>query len=128
MTFNRKQRRKQRALDRSVGRTQSLPPKPQRAPDTRIVYGARCAWWGSIDKTALTPPGPSGHRIPCCPHCSSPLFEMDDEAAWFAGVDRHEANGHPGYRTFVEWLRGKCFPSPRAAMAAYSIETGVVLV
>ena len=129
MTMNRKQRRKQRAMDRTVARAGSYVPAPKPRPaDTRIVYGIRCVWWDGIDKVALSPPGESGHRIPCCPHCGSPLFEMEDEEIWFAGVDRHQANGHPGYRRFVEWLRGKCFPNAKAAMAAYASETGEVIV
>ena len=88
--------------------------------DTRIPYGIRCTWWDSIDKVALTPPGPSGHQIPCCPHCGGVLFEVESEAKWFEGVDRHEANGHPGYRAMVEWSRGKCFPNYAALESAFA--------
>lgn len=73
--------------------------------DTRIVYGARCTWWDSIDQAATTPAG-----LPCCPHCSSPLFETDSEATWWSGVDAYERDGHPGYRDVITWARGRCFP------------------
>ena len=86
--------------------------------DTRIVYGARCSWWDSIDKVGLIPV-PHSVGLPCCPHCQSPLFEIDNEAIWFASVDRYEANGHPGYRAMVEWGRGKCFPSIADLFEAY---------
>lgn len=71
--------------------------------DTRIVYGARCTWWDSIDKIGKLPGG-----LPCCPHCNSPLFEMESETEWFDSVDRY-AQTHPGYREKIEWGRGKCF-------------------
>lgn len=88
--------------------------------DTRIPYSFNCTWWDSIDKVGLTKDTGDGHRLPCCPHCGSMLMEMDSEATWFAGVDRYEAAGHPGYRALVEWARGKCFPNYVAAKAAFA--------
>ncbi len=87
--------------------------------DTRIPYGVRCTWWDSIDKVGQTSPSPSGIRLPCCPVCGGMLFEVGSEKEWFESVDRHEANGHPGYRKMVEWARGQCFPSYAAMSAAY---------
>ena len=86
--------------------------------DTRIPYGARCTWWDSIDKVGsrLTPSG----SIPCCPHCRNVLFEVESEEVWFAGADRYEAAGHPGYRAMLEWGRGKCFPDLEALKDAYA--------
>lgn len=96
----------------------TLPADPfvpeSRARDSRIVYGATCAWWDSIDKVSKTPGG-----LPCCPHCGGVLFEMPTEEAWWRSVDTHERNGHPGYRWFITWLRGKCFGGFPEAMAAY---------
>lgn len=80
--------------------------------DERIAYGAHCAWWDSIDKVGARPfrtPGDTG-TMPCCPHCQNMLFEMPNEKTWWEGVDQHEKNGNPGYRAFIEWMRGKCFP------------------
>lgn len=90
------------------------------AAHCEIRSGARCTWWDSIGKVGLTSPGPSGHRLPCCPHCGGMLFEMENEGQWFAGVDRHEVNGHPGYRAMIEWSRGKCFRNFAALEAAYA--------
>lgn len=87
--------------------------------DTRVVYGANCAWWGSIAEIG----NKSG--LPCCPHCGSVLFEMDSPVTWWNGVDRYEAAGRPGYRKFVEWTEGKHFFSFAAAAVAYKSETGV---
>ena len=84
--------------------------------DQRIVYGARCMWWDSIDKLVAH----SGATLPCCPRCGGMLFELPDENMWWAGVDRYEANGHPGYRAMIEWSRGKCFPSLEATQKAYT--------
>lgn len=91
--------------------------------DPRIVYGARCAWWDSIDKVSTTATG-----LPVCPHCASPLFEIGSEAEWWLGVQRHEEAGNPGYRAFVVWLRGKCFPGLEAAAAAYQARTRATIV
>lgn len=86
-------------------------------PDTRIVYGARCTWWDSIDQVGFVVPA-SGHRLPVCPHCGSPLFEVASEAEWWDGARLHEQD-EPGYVTFLEWLRGQCFPTLGAARTAY---------
>jgi len=97
--------------------------------DTRIVYGARCFWWDSIDKVGLTPPM-VGERtgkaiqLPCCPHCSSVLMEVPDEASWWRGVDDHEQKAHAGYREFIKWSRGKRFKGTGPAYRAYHAETG----
>lgn len=90
-------------------------PKKNRSSDTRIVYGARCLWWDSIDKAHTL----IGSALPCCPHCTSPLFEVSSEAEWWQGVARHEAGGNEGYEAFVRWLRGKCYASMDDARAAY---------
>lgn len=87
------------------------------AKDTRIVYGARCSWWDSIDKV--------GNRdgIPCCPHCLNVLFEMSSIDEWQQGVDKYNLT-HTGYAELVAWARGKCFPSFSKAAQAYRAETG----
>lgn len=104
--------------------------------DTRIVHGARCAWWDSIDKVGMTPPisdqNLAGGRVtsivgislPCCPHCKGVLMELPDEATWWRNVDAYEQAGHAGYRDFVKWLRGKCFAGAGPAFRAYTAETG----
>jgi hypothetical protein len=87
--------------------------------DTRIVYGANCVWWDSIDKVAVKQvPGGRGPGLPCCPHCGSVLFETD-EPDWFKGMDKYEADGHPGYRAMMEWSRGKCFRTMTALKTTY---------
>jgi hypothetical protein len=58
--------------------------------------------------------------LPCCPHCKNMLFEMSNENIWWEGVDKYEARGHPGYRTMIEWSRGKCFPTHEAMHKAYA--------
>lgn len=77
---------------------------PNRPPDTRVVCGARCSWWGPIADVGKTPSG-----LPCCPHCGSVLFEYPTEAEWWAAVERHATEtGDPEYRAFAEWCRGRC--------------------
>ncbi len=88
-------------------------------PEKLIVYGAsHCVWWDSIDKAGGIPIE-GCPPLPCCPHCGGVLFQQE-ESAWWKGVDRYEVEGHPGYRKFVEWWRGKCFPTYEAARAAYA--------
>lgn len=82
-----------------------------------IVYGARCVWWDNIEGAAL-------HRdsgLPCCPHCGSVLFQVE-EATWWQHVEAHEAAGNPDYRKLIEWLRGKCFHTMDQAQRAYDRE------
>lgn len=88
--------------------------------DPRIVYGARCSWWDSIDKVGETAPRPG--RISGTPFCHGVLFEVEDEPTWWALVDEMEANGMPGYHAFMEWLRGKCRPSLTDARAEFDRE------
>ncbi len=84
----------------------------------RVVYGLHCVWWDTIDKAAVKPSG-----LPCCPHCGSVLYQVDDEAAWFKNVDAHvEKTGDSEYRAFIEWLRGKCFVGMRFARERWYAE------
>lgn len=93
-------------------------------PAKRIVYGTRCSWWETIDKIATTYTG-----LPICPHCRSPLFEVESIEVWQAGVDQFDKD-HPGYADMIAWSRGQCIPAlhgsgPLVALrAAYAIETG----
>ena len=83
--------------------------------DERVVYGVHCVWWDSIHQTV------NREGLPSCPYCGSVLFEMASEKIWFKKVDRYEKDGHPGYRKFVEWLRGKCFKTYDVAWKVYKI-------
>lgn len=107
----------------------------ERAPaaDPRIVYGAGCSWWESISKIATKSVKIAGDdeamELPCCPHCKGVLFEVASEEVWWANVAAHiERSGETFYREFIEWVRGKCFPSTRqgsgadAARAAFEAE------
>lgn len=89
------------------------------ATDTLIVSGARCTWWDDISKTGNSGPGRSG--IPLCPHCRSPLFQQGPDA-WWRNVDRYQADGHPGYRGLIEWMRGRCFRTMGDAWDAYEAQ------
>lgn len=92
--------------------------------DARIVSGARCTWWDSIDKAGKIPPR-SGSAIlsgmPCCPFCGRVLFEVASIEEWNANVERYcaQADAIPNYRALISWMRGKCFPDLDAARAAF---------
>lgn len=51
-------------------------------------------------------------------------MEMATEKEFIDHAATYEANGHPGYMTFLRWLKGKCYPTMAKAMAAYA-ERGV---
>lgn len=93
------------------------PPSSGTGTDTRIVYGARCVWWDSIDKASSNDVG-----LPCCPHCRGVLFQVESAVVWWTNIDTYaEAMGDPLYRAFMEWLRGKCFTSIDHARLEYRI-------
>lgn len=92
----------------------------EKEADQRIVYGARCTWWDSIDKIGHKG-SEGGHSLPCCPHCGSMLFEMPNEQRWWRSVDNMELE-RPGYRKLVEWARGKCFPDFDTMKRAYAMD------
>lgn len=99
------------------GIKRSLLNEKKQEPGTRIVYGANCVWWETIDKVATLPGG-----LPCCPHCRSVLFEIG-EHEWAANV-REQDKKQPGYRDLVMWMRGKCFRTFEQAEAAYKTQKG----
>lgn len=125
------------------------PPKPKPEPpaDPRIVYGARCLWWDSIDKVGNTGPfrrgrlepnpnggplkyvndgqGPISPGLPCCPHCRGLLLEAENLDAWMKNAPAYEADGHPGYVAMLTWSRGRCFKTAAEQKAAYKAETGI---
>lgn len=90
--------------------------------DTRIVYGANCAWWDGIEKIGRIDTVIMGKpaKLPCCPVCKGMLFEMPSPTEWWASVEKYERDGNPGYRSFTEWLRGKHFKTFEDARAAYN--------
>lgn len=81
-----------------------------------VVFGAGCTWWDTIDKA-----GKNAVGMPVCPHCSSVLYELPTMKDWYDRVDAHDKQ-EPGYREFINWLRGQCFPGMDQANAAYSLE------
>lgn len=86
--------------------------------DARIVYGARCTWWDSIDRVGKLESG-----IPCCPECRGVLMEVSDLDTWSANVEEYAREADdPGYPAFMRWLRGRCFPDVDRARARYDVE------
>lgn len=82
--------------------------------DPRVVYGALCAWWDTIDKVHLW------LGLPACPVCHGPLFEMESLEVWWSGARIYAAGkGDTEYLAFLEWSRGKCFKSYAEARAAF---------
>jgi hypothetical protein len=80
--------------------------------DSRIVYGAQCSWWDTVDKAGQLPSG-----LPCCPYCHGVLYEMT-AAEWRASIHRY-VEGQPDYVEFITWARGRCLPSYHVALAEY---------
>ena len=85
--------------------------------DKRIVYGARCTWWDSIDKCSTVDTG-KGFLLPCCPICHGMLCEVSSIEEWMDQIDAYTNDGHPRYRSLMLWMRGKCFKSMHNAELA----------
>lgn len=85
--------------------------------DNRHVYSAGCSWSGPISATARNAGG-----LPCCPHCGSVLFEINEEA-WKTDIAEHEKK-HPGLQDFLTWSEAqpRCWKSLDAAAADYAKE------
>ena len=81
--------------------------------DARIVYGAVCTWWDSIEKAAQLRNG-----MPCCPYCSGPLFECPSEEDWNELIAKHN-QVQPGYTAYIAWARGRCFKDWMVARHEY---------
>lgn len=111
-------RRDRAGQPRRASATPSVGAPAPAPTDPRIVTGARCTWWDSIDKTSSTRVG----GLPCCPFCGGVLFEVANEAEWWGQVDVY-ALANPGYRELIEFLRGRCFPDMDIARAAYGEAT-----
>jgi hypothetical protein len=79
----------------------------------KIVYGVNCVWWDTIDKCVTRE-----NNLPCCPHCKSVLFEASSEEEWYKKIDNWEET-HPGYKKFMDWLKGKCFKTRGIAEEQY---------
>lgn len=71
--------------------------------DTRVVYGAVCTWWDSIDKVSTTPSG-----LPCCPYCGGVLFEMPNEEYLQDENAVISTQYNINYQAAMDWVRGKC--------------------
>lgn len=66
-----------------------------------LWYGT-CTYW-TDDWEALS----NEKGIPICPDCGGPGFEISIQA-WNEGIEKHEADGNPGYGKFVETLKENC--------------------
>jgi hypothetical protein len=83
--------------------------------DRRVVFGANCSWWDTIDKVGTKESG-----LPCCPYCGSALFEYPDIEGWYIHAKRFEdGTPFPNYVALLRWMQGKCFSNLDAAHAAY---------
>ena len=94
--------------------------------DPRIVYGARCSWWESIKHVGIN----QENGLPVCPHCGSPLLEVENEERWIKGAQNFEDEGMANYVEFIEWVRGKCFPGPTGindAREQFTYATGLMV-
>jgi hypothetical protein len=80
--------------------------------DNRIVYGATCLWWDSIDKV-INNPIPPRHKLPCCPFCGGVLLEVKDEEEWERQLQAIALiTFDKTYRDFMYSRRGLCSSFP----------------
>lgn len=71
--------------------------------DTRVVYGAVCTWWDTIDKVSTTQSG-----LPCCPHCGGVLYQMESEEEMRSQNARISKRFGIDYQAAMDWCRDKC--------------------
>lgn len=90
-------------------------PTPQA---DRVVYSARCSWWGTPETA-----GRRGSGLPVCPFCGSPLFETSS-AEWEASANAYASKTEdPAYPEFVRWLRGRgCYSETGRARQIFDAE------
>jgi hypothetical protein len=109
-----------------------LPPAP--TGDMRLVMGAQCVWWGTMDETGTR----KADRMPCCPTCGGLLTEMGEAEDIWRGVKSFEEGTylslnpntpppkpHPGYYEWFQWSKGKCYPTAKLSAQQYEKETGI---
>jgi len=89
------------------------------------VYAALCSWNGHISQIGLA----GEHRLPCCPHCRSMLFQIDEDR-WQSGAREHEEKGHTHYVEFMSWCstNGKCWRSLEEAALHFERATGRTVI
>ena len=96
--------------------------------DERYVSSACCTWHGSINEVGAMAPlrevwvggrkhEEIGHRLPCCPHCGSPLMQHDSRLDWDAAAEKFIAAQLEGFDAdlYRRWLQslhdsGTCVP------------------
>lgn len=114
---------------------------PKQTAELRIVYGAKCTWWGNrtdakpIMAGLINPRcrGNASAKIPRCPECLGPLMEVPNEESFWLMVKRFEDGGrgvarpHPGYVDFMKWMRRRCFKNVMLAQEAYLSQTGITI-
>lgn len=95
-------------------------------PETRIVYGIHCTWWGRVEYASI-----NDQLIPICPNCYGPMLELPDLDHFWAAVKMFEEGGagfkrpHPGYALFMVWMERRCFKDIILATTMYKASTGV---
>ena len=85
------------------------------------VYSARCAWSGPISKVGKTK---GEQSIPCCPHCGSVLFQMD-EKKWWSDAESWDKQRHANYVEFWKWSEAqpRCWPTVEEAAVEFKKAT-----
>lgn len=93
---------------------------PRKTSDKRYLFGANCCWHGRISDVGKIQ-SPTGHSIPCCPHCGGMLQEYSSKEQWDEDASAYEKSGNPGYTEFLIWIaeQPKCYPTYTLARGAY---------
>lgn len=69
-------------------------------PERGIWYGL-CTYW-TDDWNKVRSGG-----VPQCPHCGSPGMQTTAKV-WFAGAQRFQSEGNPGYMAFIAQSKEQC--------------------
>lgn len=102
------------------------------------VYSAGCSWHGPISAVGKTKDlpvteclvggtkikiGGPGSGLPCCPHCGSILYQIEEDK-WWQGALQFEHDGHENYVRFLKWSMKQptCWKSNSNAAMIYNTD------
>lgn len=103
---------------RDPERSKNNGSRKQRRQDLRWVYGVGCFWFAPIRDAR-----PNAHGLPCCPTCSSLLYEVKSKEFFWGQAKNYDAAGHPGYLNMMLWIKAERhhFLTIQEAEAAYKV-------
>ncbi len=112
-----------RKIQRMFGRKPKSFKKQIRAGEV-YTYGIGCTFHGPITKVGKHP---ETEGLPCCPHCNGMLMQVENESAWWAGIQKAEEQGNTNFFVFMKWVghQEKCWKNVKEAAEAFTNAHGI---